>query len=318
MMRTPAAEEERGLETAQYSFHDRPQRLPHLPADLQDLLMGERGGGDPGRGVRDRREAEAAHPPRPRDDHLRDGGHPHGVRAEPLQHPDLGGGLVRGAEQPDINPLLERDLRLPRHFPRQRPQPGVVGLTHVREALFPFQDGAGERVAEHEVDVVGDQHQRARPERESDAPGGVGDDQRPYAEARKYAHGQPAPLPGPPSPPPLAPPPRPCHSSIPASVADRKLASVPASMARRPSRARSCLRLGARAPIPPIWMPTELTLAKPHNAKVAMVNDTGSRLALRGPSWANAMNSFSTMRVPNSPAMVLVSCPGTPMTHAIG
>ena len=42
------------------------------------------------------------------------------------------------------------------------------------------------------------------------------------------------------------------HSRIPASVADRKLASVPAIIARKPRRARSCLRSGASAPMPPI------------------------------------------------------------------
>src|SRR5690349_16364272 len=42
------------------------------------------------------------------------------------------------------------------------------------------------------------------------------------------------------------------HSSIPASVADRKFASVPAIIARNPRRARSCFRSGARAPMPPI------------------------------------------------------------------
>src|SRR5207249_7871427 len=76
------------------------------------------------------------------------------------------------------------------------------------------------------------------------------------------------------------------HNRIPASVADRKFASVPAIMARNPSRARSCFRSGTSAPIPPIWMPTELMLAKPHSANVAMVNDTGSSCALIGPSCA--------------------------------
>src|SRR5205823_4728066 len=42
------------------------------------------------------------------------------------------------------------------------------------------------------------------------------------------------------------------HKSMPARVADKKLARVPAIMARNPSRARSCLRSGASAPIPPI------------------------------------------------------------------
>ena len=42
------------------------------------------------------------------------------------------------------------------------------------------------------------------------------------------------------------------HSSIPAMQADMKLAIDPAATARSPSRARSDLRLGASAPMPPI------------------------------------------------------------------
>src|SRR5947208_4807316 len=63
--------------------------------------------------------------------------------------------------------------------------------------------------------------------------------------------------------------------SKPAIVAVMKLARVPANIARRPRRARSWRRFGASAPIPPIWMPIELKLAKPHSAKVAIVNDFG-------------------------------------------
>ena len=58
--------------------------------------------------------------------------------------------------------------------------------------------------------------------------------------------------------------------------AERKLASVPASRARKPSRARSCRRSGARAPIPPSWMPIELKLANPQRAKLAITNDRSS------------------------------------------
>ena len=61
--------------------------------------------------------------------------------------------------------------------------------------------------------------------------------------------------------------------------AERKLASVPASSARNPSRARSCRRSGARAPIPPSWMPIELKLANPQRANVAIVNDRSSSCA---------------------------------------
>src|SRR6185436_10805689 len=74
------------------------------------------------------------------------------------------------------------------------------------------------------------------------------------------------------------------QSSRPASVAERKLASVPAIIARNPSRARSCFRSGTSAPIPPIWIPTDPILANPHSANEAMVKETGSRLALSGPS----------------------------------
>src|SRR5258705_273066 len=108
------------------------------------------------------------------------------------------------------------------------------------------------------------------------------------------------------------------HNRMPASVAERKLASVPAIMARNPSRARSCLRSGASAPIPPIWMPTELRFANPQSANVAMVNETGSRLAFNGPRCAYAMNSLITIRSPRSPPTTPLSCHGTPITQAIG
>src|SRR3954463_701222 len=108
------------------------------------------------------------------------------------------------------------------------------------------------------------------------------------------------------------------YNKMPASVADRKLASVPAIIARKPRRARSCLRSGARAPMPPIWIPTELRLAKPHSANVAIVNDTGSSVAFNGPRCAYAMNSLITIRSPSNAPMVPLSCQGTPITHAIG
>ena len=73
------------------------------------------------------------------------------------------------------------------------------------------------------------------------------------------------------------------HSRIPAIVAERKFASVPASIARRPSRARSRFRSGASAPMPPSWMPTELKLAKPARANDAIVNDRGSSCRLHRP-----------------------------------
>src|SRR3989440_1833542 len=287
---------------------------------------------------------------------------------------------------------------LPIYLPGEGAQLAVIGIAHVGKALLPLLERALQRVPEHEVDVVSDEHQRGRPESEADPPRGVGDDQGADAEPGEHARRQRRQLgrvaliemkaaaldqyrhaleragdelslvarsgglgkarncglrnadcglnrighrsqtrpqddrdarleraepardgvsgrtdgtaPG--SLLPVV------HNSIPASVPDRKLASVPAIMARKPRRARSCLRSGTSAPIPPICMPTELMLAKPHSANVAIVKETGSSAGFMGPSWAYAMNSFSTMRVPSRLPMVPLSCHGTPMTQAIG
>ena len=56
------------------------------------------------------------------------------------------------------------------------------------------------------------------------------------------------------------------HIIIPASVAERNAARFPASIARRPKRAMSLRRLGARPPMPPIWIPMLEKLAKPRSA----------------------------------------------------
>src|SRR5262249_55670760 len=63
------------------------------------------------------------------------------------------------------------------------------------------------------------------------------------------------------------------HNSIPAMHADMKFPRVPAAPAFKPSRARSDLRFGASAPMPPIWIAIELRFAKPQRAKVAITND---------------------------------------------
>ena len=56
------------------------------------------------------------------------------------------------------------------------------------------------------------------------------------------------------------------QTSIPAIQADMKLAMVPAATALRPRRAKSDLRVGASAPMPPIWIAIELKFANPHKA----------------------------------------------------
>ena len=67
-------------------------------------------------------------------------------------------------------------------------------------------------------------------------------------------------------------------------AADIRLAIVPASIARNPSRARSFLRFGASAPMPPICIPMELKFANPHRANVAIVKDRKSSEDFCAPS----------------------------------
>ena len=50
-------------------------------------------------------------------------------------------------------------------------------------------------------------------------------------------------------------------------------ATVPATRVRIAIAAMSSLREGASGPMPPIWMPIEETLEKPHNAYVAMISE---------------------------------------------
>ena len=57
------------------------------------------------------------------------------------------------------------------------------------------------------------------------------------------------------------------YNNIPAMQADMKFAMDPAITAFNPKRARSDLRLGASAPIPPIWIAMELKLANPHKRR---------------------------------------------------
>src|SRR4051794_40423543 len=108
--------------------------------------------------------------------------------------------------------------------------------------------------------------------------------------------------------------------SIPAIVAVRKFANVPANIARIPSLARSPRRDGASDPMPPIWIAIDEKFAKPHNAYVTMTKLRGSRLDPTPglPRFAKATNSLSTMRVPRRLPTVRLSFHDTPIAHAIG
>src|SRR6267142_4787572 len=108
------------------------------------------------------------------------------------------------------------------------------------------------------------------------------------------------------------------HVRIPTMQADIRFAIVPASMARMPNLASWLRCSGASAPMPPIWMPIELKLAKPQRAKVAMAKVRGSSAPFMRPSWPKATNSLMTIRVPRRLPIFAASCQGTPMSQATG
>src|SRR2546426_970637 len=358
-------------------------RLEHV--EMRQLLRRT-----PGGHVRDTRDPEPAHAPGARRDPFRHRGHPHGIGPEPLEHPDFRGRLERRPEQAGVHALFQRDPLRSRNVAGEPAERWVVGIAHVGEALVPLRHRTHERVLEHQVDVVRDEHQRGRAKGVANAARRVGDHERSGAESGEHPRGERGDLGrvtfiqmkatalhddrhalerpadelalvargaglgeardllvwdphGVPNrighageagaehdrgarlelaealrddvrrrADPVA------HNRIPASVADRKFASVPAIIARNPSLARSCLRSGTSAPMPPIWMPTELMFAKPHSANVAMVKDSGSSWGFRTARSLNAKNSLSTMRSPSRLPIVPESCHGTPIAKAIG
>ena len=107
----------------------------------------------------------------------------------------------------------------------------------------------------------------------------------------------------------------------PASAALIKLASEPASSARRPSLAIIGRWLGARLPVTAIWIAIELKLAKPHRAKVTIAR-LRSLSAAAGPAALprsmKATNSFRTILVPNRPPATPASLHGMPIRNMTG
>lgn len=61
--------------------------------------------------------------------------------------------------------------------------------------------------------------------------------------------------------------------NLPASVAVISVVTDPANKALITSLAKSALRDGAIAPMPPSWIPMELKLANPQSAYVAIISD---------------------------------------------
>ena len=125
----------------------------------------------------------------PQRDDLRHGAHAHGLRAEELQHANLGGRLVRWAEESGIHAFAKDGVRVAGDGSKCLAQGRVVGDGHVGKArtqrLFV---GTGEGRYAHEVQVVGHEHQVAGRPRGLEATRGVGEQDRTHAEAAHDAH----------------------------------------------------------------------------------------------------------------------------------
>src|SRR5947208_297173 len=65
-----------------------------------------------------------------------------------------------------------------------------IRVAHVGKALLPLLERALQRVPEHEVDVVSDEHEGGRAEGGADSAGGVGEDEGADAEPGEHAHRQ--------------------------------------------------------------------------------------------------------------------------------
>ena len=109
---------------------------------------------------------------------LGDRRHADGIRTQGCQHPDFGGGFVAGAGNRNQDPLFQGDVQIPTCILGSSDKIGVVGSRHVRETkteggIVRTDQGVGE----HEVDVVGDEHQITGDEDRIDSPGGVGQDE---------------------------------------------------------------------------------------------------------------------------------------------
>ena len=100
----------------------------------------------------------------PRCDDFGHGRHADGVDAHPAQHSSLGGRLENRTHVAGVNAFLQRDAFGARGFAHGGSQFRIVGVAQIGEtrspdvAAWPARGGA-----KTEIDVIGDQHQVARP-----------------------------------------------------------------------------------------------------------------------------------------------------------
>ena len=113
--------------------------------------------------------------------------HPNGIGSKQSIHAYLSRRFITWSCEGCVNTAAGGDSQPPRLFNYQFLQISRINFRHVREAQTESRIvGTHQRVPPGEIDVIGNQHQRARPEISVHAAGGIGDDQRLCAEA---AHG---------------------------------------------------------------------------------------------------------------------------------
>ncbi|EAU68224.1 hypothetical protein STIAU_7729 [Stigmatella aurantiaca DW4/3-1] len=141
---------------------------------LGHLVMRQRFGAHPRRQVGDAADAHHRDAHVAGHHHLGHRAHAHRVGPQGAQHADFRGRLVGGARHHGVHPLPQGHLPALGGLEQPRPEPGGVGLGHVRKARpQPVIVGPRQRVPPGEVDVVGDDHQIPRRELGMDAPRGV-------------------------------------------------------------------------------------------------------------------------------------------------
>ena len=148
------------------------------------LLMRKFGSGHAGRQIGDDRAGGDAQAEEAGENDLRHGRHTHRIGAHDARHADFGRRFETRAGKPHIDALVQRGAgRLRRAFDRLA-DAGIIGFGQADEAAVARL--ADQRIGAGEIDVVGDQHHRARRHVRIDRAGGIGEDQFGDADAGKH------------------------------------------------------------------------------------------------------------------------------------
>ena len=126
----------------------------------------------------------------PGHDHLRGGGHTHGIGADQAEIAVFGRRFIAGAGAGHIDAFLQLDAFIGGNLLRHADEVGVVRAGHVRETGAEIlQIRADERVGQ-QVDMVADDHEVSHVVVQVGGPGGVGHEQIADAQADHHPDGE--------------------------------------------------------------------------------------------------------------------------------